>query len=138
MRRRPPRSTRTDTLFPYTTLFRSRSAGNACTTDRRSSLRGSSSCRAGRCAWHLPCPGGRCPRNEFAFRLVGLAVGLRCFLVTPAALDVAADPRACGDGERACLDVAAERARLEQLHARGRFDVARSEARSVGKESDRK
>src|SRR3546814_15907616 len=27
MIRRPPRSTRTDTLFPYTTLFRSRSAG---------------------------------------------------------------------------------------------------------------
>src|SRR3546814_19398373 len=28
MNRRPPRSTRTDTLFPYTTLFRSASAGN--------------------------------------------------------------------------------------------------------------
>src|SRR3546814_5224501 len=28
MIRRPPRSTRTDTLFPYTTLFRSRFAGN--------------------------------------------------------------------------------------------------------------
>src|SRR3546814_7768694 len=27
MRRRPPRSTRTDTLFPYTTLFRSAGAG---------------------------------------------------------------------------------------------------------------
>src|SRR3546814_6207807 len=27
MRRRPPRSTRTDTLFPYTTLFRSRGNG---------------------------------------------------------------------------------------------------------------
>src|SRR3546814_5642566 len=27
MIRRPPRSTRTDTLFPYTTLFRSRHAG---------------------------------------------------------------------------------------------------------------
>src|SRR3546814_3254477 len=27
MRRRPPRSTRTDTLFPYTTLFRSADAG---------------------------------------------------------------------------------------------------------------
>src|SRR3546814_13217131 len=27
MIRRPPRSTRTDTLFPYTTLFRSRMAG---------------------------------------------------------------------------------------------------------------
>src|SRR3546814_13450170 len=26
MRRRPPRSTRTDTLFPYTTLFRSAAA----------------------------------------------------------------------------------------------------------------
>src|SRR3546814_16864346 len=28
MRRRPPRSTRTDTLFPYTTLFRSAGLGN--------------------------------------------------------------------------------------------------------------
>src|SRR3546814_2852010 len=27
MRRRPPRSTRTDTLFPYTTLFRSHQVG---------------------------------------------------------------------------------------------------------------
>src|SRR3546814_19991702 len=27
MRRRPPRSTRTDTLFPYTTLFRSTAIG---------------------------------------------------------------------------------------------------------------
>src|SRR3546814_7049120 len=32
MRRRPPRSTRTDTLFPYTTLFRS---GRPRTTDLR-------------------------------------------------------------------------------------------------------
>src|SRR3546814_8234871 len=29
MRRRPPRSTRTDTLFPYTTLFRSGGVGTA-------------------------------------------------------------------------------------------------------------
>src|SRR3546814_3373097 len=29
MRRRPPRSTRTDTLFPYTTLFRSEMAKQA-------------------------------------------------------------------------------------------------------------
>src|SRR3546814_11145478 len=28
MLRRPPRSTRTDTLFPYTTLFRSRAGGD--------------------------------------------------------------------------------------------------------------
>src|SRR3546814_7399467 len=33
MIRRPPRSTRTDTLFPYTTLFRSRAA--ACTANPR-------------------------------------------------------------------------------------------------------
>src|SRR3546814_17101980 len=32
MIRRPPRATRTDTLFPYTTRFRSRGAGRA---DRR-------------------------------------------------------------------------------------------------------
>src|SRR3546814_5482958 len=30
MIRRPPRSTRTDTLFPYTTLFRSHSDGCGC------------------------------------------------------------------------------------------------------------
>src|SRR3546814_12167952 len=34
MIRRPPRSTRTDTLFPYTTLFRSDDAG-ACVPARR-------------------------------------------------------------------------------------------------------
>src|SRR3546814_3221783 len=30
MIRRPPRSTRTDTLFPYTTLFRSRGGARLC------------------------------------------------------------------------------------------------------------
>src|SRR3546814_10309244 len=37
MIRRPPRSTRTDTLFPYTTLFRSPSKSRA-TNRRRSSI----------------------------------------------------------------------------------------------------
>src|SRR3546814_3804380 len=37
MIRRPPRSTRTDTLFPYTTLFRSRPSGL---------LQGSGQCRS--------------------------------------------------------------------------------------------
>src|SRR3546814_10285962 len=36
MIRRPPRSTRTDTLFPYTTLFRSAGAGAAPGGDGRS------------------------------------------------------------------------------------------------------
>src|SRR3546814_12612737 len=34
MIRRPPRSTRTDTLFPYTTLFRSHVARRRATGDR--------------------------------------------------------------------------------------------------------
>src|SRR3546814_2080073 len=34
MRRRPPRSTRTDTLFPYTTLFRSHSVRRENTRSR--------------------------------------------------------------------------------------------------------
>src|SRR3546814_7363219 len=45
MIRRPPRSTRTDTLFPYTTLFRSRPghsqlglAGRSCTQKARISF----------------------------------------------------------------------------------------------------
>src|SRR3546814_4738627 len=32
MIRRPPRSTRTDTLFPYTTLFRSTDCASGCRT----------------------------------------------------------------------------------------------------------
>src|SRR3546814_5560385 len=47
MIRRPPKSTRTDTLFPYTTLFRSR-AGAGCDSGRDAAV-----CRwAGRCALH--------------------------------------------------------------------------------------
>src|SRR3546814_18624822 len=38
MIRRPPRSTRTDTLFPYTTLFRSAGGGDARTAARQSGL----------------------------------------------------------------------------------------------------
>src|SRR3546814_5532628 len=34
MIRRPPRSTRTDTLFPYTTLFRSPSTQNSITPEQ--------------------------------------------------------------------------------------------------------
>src|SRR3546814_20814707 len=35
MIRRPPRSTRTDTLFPYTTLFRSRHSRSRAASPRR-------------------------------------------------------------------------------------------------------
>src|SRR3546814_13479937 len=40
MIRRPPRSTRTDTLFPYTTLFRSAKAELAVSKDRDDLARG--------------------------------------------------------------------------------------------------
>src|SRR3546814_4275767 len=42
MIRRPPRSTRTDTLFPYTTLFRSRPVPGAATAPP---CRGGGACR---------------------------------------------------------------------------------------------
>src|SRR3546814_2234744 len=38
MIRRPPRSTRTDTLFPYTTLFRSEGDGRERSSGNRSSI----------------------------------------------------------------------------------------------------
>src|SRR3546814_12361472 len=40
MIRRPPISTRTDTLFPYTTLFRSRRRGVAARPPRRPAVQG--------------------------------------------------------------------------------------------------
>src|SRR3546814_8387296 len=39
MIRRPPRATRTDTLVPYTTLFRPRGAGRGARTHRRAAAR---------------------------------------------------------------------------------------------------
>src|SRR3546814_5583748 len=48
MIRRPPRSTRTDTLFPYTTLFRSRTAQGDPEGARRGRRRPRRAGRAGR------------------------------------------------------------------------------------------
>src|SRR3546814_4399589 len=45
MIRRPPRSTRTDTLFPYTTLFRSRFVLDVLTAAGRKEETGSRRCR---------------------------------------------------------------------------------------------
>src|SRR3546814_16270371 len=63
MIRRPPRSTRTDTLFPYTTLFRSRQS-SAIDADRQPGPRhertGRTACRSGRT---IP-PAVRCPERE--------------------------------------------------------------------------
>src|SRR3546814_2032097 len=66
MIRRPPRSTRTDTLFPYTTLFRSLAGlGNKLGLDHgnRRGCHGDSLIRCSviqRLFWNFPCNGGGC------------------------------------------------------------------------------
>src|SRR3546814_6014024 len=49
MIRRPPRSTRTDTLFPYTTLFRSRDDARSTAHRRRARFQDSSTRRSAPC-----------------------------------------------------------------------------------------
>src|SRR3546814_11585314 len=73
MIRRPPRSTRTDTLFPYTTLFRSHCGGrfsgreayqrDSCFDDRPRCAAVSQELRYRRKAMlHRPCPDGESKR----------------------------------------------------------------------------
>src|SRR3546814_13541546 len=59
MIRRPPRSTRTDTLFPYTTLFRSSAEGR-----RGRARRNGAFARPARTRDHRKCLPGRFGRNE--------------------------------------------------------------------------
>src|SRR3546814_5766358 len=69
MKRRPPRSTRTDTLFPYTTLFRSARravlegvGGQARPAARKARQRGIVGRRAWReVPWSEPSPSGQTP-----------------------------------------------------------------------------
>src|SRR3546814_14543322 len=49
MKRRPPRSTRTDTLFPYTTLFRSLVDHGACNAGLQVNTKQDRACRGYRC-----------------------------------------------------------------------------------------
>src|SRR3546814_15918654 len=55
MIRRPPRSTRTDTLFPYTTLVRSRVVASRTAPGAGGDREGKERCRlrAGRAVYHL-------------------------------------------------------------------------------------
>src|SRR3546814_5232203 len=57
MRRRPPRSTRTDTLFPYTTLFRSRCRPRPRHATARPSYGGRSRRAPRTAAWQAPGAG---------------------------------------------------------------------------------
>src|SRR3546814_5234655 len=100
MIRRPPRSTRTDTLFPYTTLFRSRRAGLRAAQHPPPAGRG----RGGERRRPLP-PAGRTARAVAAvagdLRAGGPAAGLG----TARPLRRAATAAALGAGEpRTILD----------------------------------
>src|SRR3546814_7366536 len=73
MRRRPPRSTRTDTLFPYTTLFRS--------LVRRSAMPAIARWKA--CECRLAMPGARQPSGVRSI-LVEAAAGVDMPSFSPA------------------------------------------------------
>src|SRR3546814_8233323 len=62
MIRRPPRSTRTDTLFPYTTLFRSNTAGHAAGHNPTSQIHAKDSRHAKEIDDR--CLGADCARSE--------------------------------------------------------------------------
>src|SRR3546814_6330536 len=65
MIRRPPRSTRTDTLFPYTTLFRSRDRLGRRPTDGGARFaRARQPAQVGHAAVHRPADLLRGPRSE--------------------------------------------------------------------------
>src|SRR3546814_5103355 len=69
MIRRPPRSTRTDTLFPYTTLFRSASGGQGAVSARFGGV------AAGRESAHAGCTLSVVARLiEWSFRNRGLVL----------------------------------------------------------------
>src|SRR3546814_4932388 len=73
MLQRPPRSTRTDTLFPYTTLFRSRGCRPAPSPFRESTSRcsGTSAGSRGR-PGAGPCPRPACRSEEHTSELQSL------------------------------------------------------------------
>src|SRR3546814_10308940 len=80
MIRRPPRSTRTDTLFPYTTLFRSADSGRRTDINHRLAADGTSAgsmglahddidlCRAHAADLHAPALGRTCPPAQRKIR----------------------------------------------------------------------
>src|SRR3546814_4401228 len=59
MIRRPPRSTRTDTLFPYTTLFRSSSVSRPTGNGRFGDFAGAGESHSDPGIFHSPCRGFR-------------------------------------------------------------------------------
>src|SRR3546814_3666125 len=74
MIRRPPRSTRTDTLFPYTTLFRSLSAEEAAAREREERGDASGYSQTSHYAWAGPGDGTRSRDEMRALEVLELEV----------------------------------------------------------------
>src|SRR3546814_14339507 len=75
MTRRPPRSQRTDTLFPYTTLFRSRSAGQPSAEPPAPTCRGDDNQHDQPCTDETPSHGRHSQESESVDGTVGEAWG---------------------------------------------------------------
>src|SRR3546814_3100576 len=90
MIRRPPRSTRTDTLFPYTTLFRSVGAGRSAVLAYTTPL------------WVTPAAIVLLGERPTAFKLLGLALGFAgvAVLFNPLGFDWADPQVLLGNGMR--------------------------------------
>src|SRR3546814_7350605 len=121
MIRRPPRSTRTDTLFPYTTLFRSRTRplpACACPSPSTSSprLQYPPASARGQCARPRPCGSGFRPPP---LRRLG-RVGEGCFLGSARTVDTTSQPPPAFAGGGAPAKLAAEAAPLDKERDRDR------------------
>src|SRR3546814_10848828 len=80
MIRRPPRSTRTDTLFPYTTLFRSprrQIVGHQRATRRRIAVDRDGTADARSAQRHAPARLARCDAARQPVTIVGVVPGVR-------------------------------------------------------------
>src|SRR3546814_13963330 len=114
MIRRPPRSTRTDTLFPYTTLFRSVAHGPL--------LGRGAECVRNALGGPLVVGGEREADMAIVEDGVVLAIGLLDLVETLRDTE-GADAIACEEGE----------ARLEEVEAAKRRELVRTEERRGGK-----
>src|SRR3546814_18388290 len=91
MIRRPPRSTRTDTLFPYTTLFRSAIMEKGCGI---CPLMSSAPVQPAICTWNITGDGAYLPKGPNATRFGSVSEGvprLRQGAVRPAGARVLRD-----------------------------------------------
>src|SRR3546814_21112431 len=79
MIRRPPRSTRTDTLFPYTTLFRSSASTLKSFKGRSPIIPHASYGTAGRLAYRAPMVAEALPHLEHRLEAVARAQGFAAF-----------------------------------------------------------